>query len=43
MAGMIKRMSVSAAPWLDGVVSQSTILDNEGGSRFNIYTHASRS
>ena len=32
MAGMIKQMSVSAALWLDGVVSQSTILDNEGAA-----------
>jgi len=32
MAGMIKQMSVSAAPWLDGVISQSTILDNEGAA-----------
>jgi len=32
MVGMIKQMSVSAVPWLDGVVSQSTILDNEGAA-----------
>lgn len=32
MVGIIKQMSVSAAPWLDGVVSQSTILDNEGAA-----------